>query len=165
MVAVPRTHEVLPLALHCVAAVLFSAATSFLEPCLKSVASLLLPQSYLGRSFGVLAMVASIGDIVGNVAGTQLYAASSKEKDGFWLTKAGGLPFSACSAMLCGCAIVVWCVKQLAVERVCQEEHRSPPESPRRCGLPGEVGLLPSLVGGGGVQRSVRHRPAEHCGA
>jgi len=174
MVALPQSHDPLPLALHVVAAVTFSATTSFLEPCLKSVASLLLPQSYLGRSFGVLAMVASIGDIIGNLAGTQLYAmdaAAAKGEtretgetgEGIWITNGGGLPFFACSVMLFACAGVVWCVKHMSYVRTQATEHASPPDSPNRPGGtegPAVVGLLPSFVGGTGVQRSVRHRPA-----
>ena len=73
---------------HGGAAVLFFAAVALLEPSLKSLASTTRTASEGGRSFGVLASVIALGNSVGSVFGTRLYAAT---KDSVVATGAGPL--------------------------------------------------------------------------
>ncbi len=61
---------------HGAAAVGFFAAVALLEPSLKSLASTTRAASEGGRSFGILASVIALGNSVGSVCGTRLYAAT-----------------------------------------------------------------------------------------
>jgi MFS family permease len=61
---------------HGGAAVAFFAAIALLEPSLKSLASTTRAASEGGRSFGILASVIALGNSVGSVCGTRLYAAT-----------------------------------------------------------------------------------------
>jgi hypothetical protein len=51
--------------LHITAAMCFVALASFLEPSLKSLASLFMPHVLQGRTFGVLTLLAGLGEQVG----------------------------------------------------------------------------------------------------
>lgn len=61
---------------HGGAAVLFFASIALLEPSLKSLASTTRTASEGGRSFGILASVIALGNSIGSVCGTRLYAAT-----------------------------------------------------------------------------------------
>ena len=60
---------------HVLLAVVFIAAVSLLEPCVKSIVSSHGGSGAQGRSFGWMSMVAGAGSILGNVCGTRLYKA------------------------------------------------------------------------------------------
>jgi len=60
--------------LHVLMVVLFIGCTAILEPNIKYLTSLYMPQTFQGLTFGVMSTLNGLGNIVGNLAGTFLYA-------------------------------------------------------------------------------------------
>lgn len=90
----------------------FLGITSFLEPALKSIASIRIPQQSQGTSFGIMQSLAGIGRTLGNIVGTQLYHYSKTHGSGFGAN--GVLPMYAAGASLAVVAIATVISDQLA---------------------------------------------------
>jgi hypothetical protein len=124
------------IAVHVLAGTAFISGVTLLEPSLKALASLYLPPSHGGRSFGVLAMLAGAGEMFGNWAGTALY--ETAVAPGYTGIGRGGLlPFLMTSALLAASVLALCLVSA---------RYRLP--------LPRKLSGSSTSLGGGGASRA-----------
>jgi hypothetical protein len=147
--------------MHVLLTVVFLGATATLEPCLKSLGSLFMPQTAQGRSFGIMATITGAGQMAGSSAGAYLYHISSapSERPGLpswlattvpsWLYQQGALPLLVTSLVM----LVAWvCVTAVSAWYQFKSVTSSPPSPPQQKALdPSDVGDLEPLL----VQRNV----------
>jgi MFS family permease len=115
---IQKFHYRKELGLHAVSAVALQSALYFLEPSLKSNLSLIVNssassptnESSLGGTIGFLQTLGSIGGMVGNIAGTGLYAMSKDitPNEGHTFLRGGSLPFVAIAFFMAIFSGLIW---------------------------------------------------------
>ena len=95
---------------HVVGAVVCVVTTAFLKPSLAAIASLYMPVTQQGRSFGVMASLEGIGGILTNLVATRLYQQSLTRNS---LGAGGALPFYLLTVLLLLGALLLLYVSQL----------------------------------------------------
>ena len=94
---------------HVVGAVVCVVTTAFLKPSLAAIASLYMPVTQQGRSFGAMASLEGIGGILTNLVATRLYQQSLTRNS---LGAGGALPFYLLTVLLLLGALLLLYVSQ-----------------------------------------------------
>jgi MFS family permease len=147
----PRpTLRLFPTAVHIVLGMGFIALASFLEPSLKSLASLFMPQVLQGRTFGVLTLLAGLGEQVGHLGGGYLFEHGAKELPFFLhavptsISSAGTLPFVLVGILLMLSAVLILVVSSLLASELQLDNpdkaKASPPPTPDEAKQPKKMG-------------------------
>ncbi|KAK3235892.1 hypothetical protein CYMTET_53935 [Cymbomonas tetramitiformis] len=118
---------------HIVFSIGFVSAMACADPAIKTLATLFLPATLQGRSFGVLATISGLGSILGHWAGTRLYRMPAYQGSAVWAFSysEGGLPYLAVTlALTLAVMILLWVSAHYDNEKDKQTPPSSPPSSP-----------------------------------
>ena len=93
------------------ACLMLCAASSLaaLEPCLRALASTLVPRSLQGRSFAALNVASALGSAAAGMIGTRLYQTSLDSAQLPWPVRGGALPAVLVAPCLLGAVLLVRC--------------------------------------------------------
>ena len=80
-----------------------------LEPCLRALASTLVPCSLQGRSFAALNVASALGSAAAGMLGTRLYQASLDSADLPWAVRGGALPAVLVAPCLLAAVLLLRC--------------------------------------------------------